>query len=92
MHYIEQVCWDLALRHCLIEIVLRQEGRQTTGHVIQSVGSKRRQAANDINMHITEHAPQNLTHDKKITGYVPSKTFQPLFIGDESQALETGVL
>jgi hypothetical protein len=29
---------------------------------------------------------------KKITGYVPSKTFQPLFIGDESQALETGVL
>ena len=92
MHYIEQVCWDLALRHCLTKTVARQEGRQTTGHLIQSVGSKSRQAANDINMHITEHAPQNLTHDKKITGYVPSKTFQPLFIGDESQALETGVL
>jgi len=89
---IEQVRWDLALRYRLIETVAWWEGRLTTGHLIQSVGSKSRQAANDINMHITEHAPQNLTHDKKITGYVPSKTFQPLFIGDESQALETGVL
>jgi Predicted transcriptional regulator len=83
---IEQVRWDLALRYRLIETVAWWEGRLTTGHLIQSFGISRQQASKDINTYITEHAPKNLTYDKKIKGYVPSKTFKPLFIDDSASA------
>ncbi|KAB0481167.1 Predicted DNA-binding transcriptional regulator YafY, contains an HTH and WYL domains [Pseudomonas reinekei] len=83
---IEQVRWDLALRYRLIETVAWWEGRLTTGHLIQSFGISRQQASKDINTYITEHAPKNLTYDKKIKGYVPSKVFKPLFIDDSASA------
>jgi predicted DNA-binding transcriptional regulator YafY len=83
---IEQVRWDLALRYRLIETVAWWEGRLTTGHLIQSFGISRQQASKDINTYITEHAPKNLTYDKKIKGYVPSKAFKPLFIDDSASA------
>ncbi|RMV67835.1 WYL domain-containing protein [Pseudomonas coronafaciens] len=83
---IEQVRWDLALRYRLIETVAWWEGRLTTGHLIQSFGISRQQASKDINTYITEHAPKNLTYDKNKKGYVPSKTFAPLFIDDSASA------
>ncbi len=83
---IEQVRWDLALRYRLIETVAWWEGRLTTGHLMQSFGISRQQASKDINTYITDHAPKNLTYDKKIKGYVPSKTFTPLFIDDSASA------
>ena len=83
---IEQVRWDLALRYRLIETVAWWEGRLTTGHLIQSFGISRQQASKDINTYITEHAPRNLTYDKQLKGYVPSKLFKPLFIDDSASA------
>jgi len=83
---IEQVRWDLALRYRLIETVAWWEGRLTTGHLIQSFGISRQQASKDINTYITEHASKNLTYDKNKKGYVPSKTFAPLFIDDSASA------
>ena len=83
---IEQVRWDLALRYRLIETVVWWEGRLTTGHLIQSFGISRQQASKDINTYINEHAPKNLTYDKQIKGYVPSKVFKPLFIDDSASA------
>jgi predicted DNA-binding transcriptional regulator YafY len=83
---IEQVRWDLALRYRLIETVAWWEGRLTTGHLIQSFGISRQQASKDINTYITEHAPKNLTYDKQIKGYVPSKQFKPRFIDDSASA------
>jgi predicted DNA-binding transcriptional regulator YafY len=83
---IEQVRWDLALRYRLIETVAWWEGRLTTGHLIQSFGISRQQASKDINTYITEHAPKNLTYDKQLKGYVPSKQFKPLFIDDSASA------
>lgn len=83
---IEQVRWDLALRYRLIETVAWWEGRLTTGHLIQSFGISRQQASKDINTYITEHAPKNLTYDKNKKGYVPNKTFAPLFIDDSASA------
>lgn len=83
---IEQVRWDLALRYRLIETVTWWEGRLTTGHLIQSFGISRQQASKDINTYITEHAPKNLTYDKQLKGYVPSKAFKPLFIDDSASA------
>ncbi|MEC4167341.1 WYL domain-containing protein [Pseudomonas sp. MS-1(2024)] len=83
---IEQVRWDLALRYRLIETVSWWEGRLTTGHLIQSFGISRQQASKDINTYITEHAPRNLTYDKQLKGYVPSKLFKPLFIDDSASA------
>lgn len=83
---IEQVRWDLALRYRLIETVVWWEGRLTTGHLMQSFGISRQQASKDINTYITEHAPKNLTYDKQIKGYVPSKVFKPLFINDSASA------
>ena len=83
---IEQVRWDLALRYRLIETVAWWEGRLTTGHLIQSFGISRQQASKDINTYITEHAPKNLTYDKQLKGYVPSKHFKPLFIDDSASA------
>jgi predicted DNA-binding transcriptional regulator YafY len=83
---IEQVRWDLALRYRLIETVAWWEGRLTTGHLIQSFGISRQQASKDINTYINEHAPKNLTYDKQIKGYVPSKVFKPLFIDDSASA------
>ncbi|WP_247254592.1 WYL domain-containing protein [Pseudomonas moorei] len=83
---IELVRWDLALRYRLIETVVWWEGRLTTGHLIQSFGISRQQASKDINTYITEHAPKNLTYDKQLKGYVPSKAFKPLFIDDSASA------
>ena len=83
---IEQVRWDLALRYRLIETVAWWEGRLTTGHLIQSFGISRQQASKDINTYITEHAPRNLTYDKQLKGYVPSKHFKPKFIDDSASA------
>lgn len=83
---IEQVRWDLALRYRLIETVAWWEGRLTTGHLIQSFGISRQQASKDINTYIIEHAPQNLTYDKQLKGYVPSTQFKPLFIDDSASA------
>lgn len=83
---IKQVRWDLALRYRLIETVAWWEGRLTTGHLIQSFGISRQQASKDINTYITEHAPKNLTYDKQLKGYVPSKVFKPLFIDDSASA------
>ncbi|MGJ7515470.1 WYL domain-containing protein [Pseudomonas baetica] len=83
---IAQVRWDLALRYRLIETVVWWEGRLTTGHLIQSFGISRQQASKDINTYISEHAPKNLTYDKQLKGYVPSKAFKPLFIDDSASA------
>jgi predicted DNA-binding transcriptional regulator YafY len=83
---IEQVRWDLALRYRLIETVAWWEGRLTTVHLTQSFGISRQQASKDINTYITEHAPKNLTYDRQIKGYVPSKQFKPLFIDDSASA------
>ncbi|WP_285433143.1 WYL domain-containing protein [Pseudomonas sp. fls2-241-R2A-110] len=83
---IEQVRWDLALRYRLIETIAWWEGRLTTVHLIQSFGISRQQASKDINTYITEHAPRNLTYDKQLKGYVPSKHFKPLFIDDSASA------
>ena len=83
---IEQVRWDLALRYRLIETVAWCEGRLTTVHLIQSFGISRQQASKDINTYITEHAPRNLTYDKQLKGYVPSKHFKPKFIDDSASA------
>ncbi|MBC3235086.1 WYL domain-containing protein [Pseudomonas lurida] len=83
---IEQVRWDLALRYRLIETIAWWEGRLTTGHLIQSFGISRQQASKDINTYINEHAPRNLTYDKQLKGYVPSKQFKPLFIDDSASA------
>jgi predicted DNA-binding transcriptional regulator YafY len=85
-HDINQVRWDLALRYRLIETVVWWEGRLTTGHLIQSFGISRQQASKDINTYMSEHAPKNLTYDKQLKGYVPSKTFKPLFIDDSASA------
>ncbi|HKS13533.1 MAG TPA: WYL domain-containing protein [Pseudomonas sp.] len=83
---VEQVRWDLALRYRLIETVAWWEGRLTTVHLIQSFGISRQQASKDINTYITEHAPKNLTYDKQLKGYVPSKHFKPLFIDESASA------
>ena len=83
---IAQVRWDLALRYRLIETIVWWEGRLTTGHLMQSFGISRQQASKDINSYITEHAPENLTYDKQIKGYVPSGQFEPLFIDDSASA------
>jgi predicted DNA-binding transcriptional regulator YafY len=83
---IEHVRWDLALRYRLIETVVWWEGRLTTGHLMQSFGISRQQASKDINSYLTEYAPKNLDYDKHLKGYVPSKTFAPLFIDDSASA------
>ena len=83
---ISQVRWDLALRYRLIETVAWWEGRLTTGHLMQSFGISRQQASKDINTYITEHAPRNLTYDKQLKGYIPSKHFKPRFIDDSASA------
>jgi predicted DNA-binding transcriptional regulator YafY len=54
--------------------------------LIQSFGISRQQASKDINTYINEHAPRNLTYDKQLKGYVPSKLFKPRFIDDSASA------
>jgi predicted DNA-binding transcriptional regulator YafY len=54
--------------------------------LIQSFGISRQQASKDINTYINEHAPKNLTYDKYLKGYVPTKQFKPLFIDDSASA------
>ncbi|MCG8910287.1 WYL domain-containing protein [Pseudomonas sp. DP-17] len=83
---IEGVRWDLALRYRLIETIAWWEGRLTTGHLMQSFGISRQQASKDINTYINEHAPQNLTYDRHLKGYVPSLSFRPLFIDGSASA------
>lgn len=83
---ISQVRWDLALRYRLIETVAWWEGRLTTGHLMQSFGISRQQASKDINTYITEHASRNLTYDKQIKGYVPTRSFKPCFIDRSASA------
>ncbi|PWB34355.1 WYL domain-containing protein [Pseudomonas sp. SDI] len=83
---VAQVRWDLALRYRLIETVAWWEGRLTTGHLMQSFGISRQQASKDINTYISEHAPTNLTYDKQVKGYIPSKDFTPRFIDDSASA------
>ena len=83
---IAQVRWDLALRYRLIETVVWWEGRLTTGHLMQSFGISRQQASKDINTYVAEYAPKNLTYDRQLKGYVPSRHFKPLFIDDSASA------
>lgn len=83
---VESVRWDLALRYRLIETVAWWEGRLTTNHLMQSFGISRQQASKDINTYISEHAPENLTYDKHLKGYVPAEAFKPLFIDDSASA------
>jgi hypothetical protein len=56
--------------------------------LIQSFGTSRQQALRDINTYITEHAPKNLTDDKQLKGYVPSKVFKPLFTAASSELVK----
>ncbi|WP_236249955.1 helix-turn-helix transcriptional regulator [Pseudomonas cichorii] len=70
----------MALRYRLIETVAWWEGRLTTGHLMQSSFISRQQASKDINTYISEHVSKNLTYDKRIKGYVLSRTFKPCFI------------
>ncbi|BAW25730.1 transcriptional regulator [Pseudomonas putida] len=60
--------------------------------MIQSFGISRQQASKDINTYITEHAPKNLTYDKQLKGYMPSKQFKPLLIDDSASARPTVVV
>ncbi|WP_430318210.1 helix-turn-helix transcriptional regulator [Pseudomonas nitroreducens] len=83
---IESVRWDLALRYRLIETVAWWEGRLTTGHLMLSFGISRQQASKDINTYINEHAPKNLTYDRHVKGYVPTRYFRPLFIDSSASA------
>ncbi|MCF7203962.1 WYL domain-containing protein [Pseudomonas oligotrophica] len=83
---ISHIRWDLALRYRLIETVAWWEGRLTTGHLMQSFGISRQQASKDINTYLNEHAPKNLTYDRHLKGYKPSKTFRPLFIDGSASA------
>jgi len=86
LHALEQIRWDLALRYRLIETVVWWEGRLTTNHLMQCFGISRQQASKDINTYITDYASENLVYDKQIKGYVPTRNFQPLFIGDSASA------
>lgn len=83
---ISQIRWDLALRYRLIETIAWWEGRLTTGHLMQSFGISRQQASKDINTYLNEHAPKNLTYDRHLKGYKPTKVFQPLFIDGSASA------
>jgi predicted DNA-binding transcriptional regulator YafY len=83
---ISQIRWDLALRYRLIETIAWWEGRLTTGHLMQSFGISRQQASKDINTYLNEHAPKNLTYDRHLKGYKPTKGFQPLFIDASASA------
>jgi len=83
---ISQIRWDLALRYRLIETIAWWEGRLTTGHLMQSFGISRQQASKDINTYLNEHAPKNLTYDRHLKGYKPTKGFQPLFIDGSASA------
>ena len=83
---LDQIRWDLALRYRLIETIAWWEGRLTTGHLMQSFGISRQQASKDINTYLTEHAPNNLTYDRHLKGYKPSKTFRPRFIDGSAGA------
>lgn len=83
---ISHIRWDLALRYRLIETIAWWEGRLTTGHLMQSFGISRQQASKDINTYLSDHAPKNLTYDRHLKGYKPSKGFAPLFIDGSASA------
>lgn len=83
---LSQVRWDLALRYRLIETVAWWEGRLTTNHLMQSFGISRQQASKDINTYLADYAPRNLTYDRSQKGYVPGKSFRPLFIDGSASA------
>ncbi|MBA3979203.1 MAG: hypothetical protein C0462_01240 [Alcanivorax sp.] len=71
--------WDLLLRYRLIEVIALWEGRLTTNHLMRAFGIGRQQASKDINEYLGQHAPDNLTYDRSLKGYVPSATFKPVF-------------
>ncbi|MAL97904.1 MAG: hypothetical protein CL583_05570 [Alteromonadaceae bacterium] len=69
--------WDLLLRYRLIEIIALWEGRLTTNHICHAFGIGRQQASKDINTYLREIAPENLTYDRHLKGYVPTRAFRP---------------
>lgn len=70
--------WDLLLRYRMIEIIAMWEGRLTSKHLQQAFGIGRQQASKDINEYKNNIAPENLTFDSHLKGYIPSKNFKPL--------------
>lgn len=70
--------WDLLLRYRLIEIVALWEGRLTTNHICHAFGIGRQQASKDINTYLREIAPDNLSYDRHLKGYVPTAEFRPV--------------
>ncbi len=70
--------WDLLLRYRLIEIIALWEGRLTTNHLCHGFGIGRQQASKDINTYLRELAPDNLSYDRHLKGYVPTRDFRPV--------------
>jgi predicted DNA-binding transcriptional regulator YafY len=70
--------WDLLLRYRLIEIIALWEGRLTTNHLCDTFGIGRQQASADINNYLREIAPDNLSYDTTLKGYVPARNFKPI--------------
>ncbi|WP_439100521.1 helix-turn-helix transcriptional regulator [Congregibacter sp.] len=69
--------WDHLLRYRYIETISLWEGRLTTGHLTRCFGIGRQQASKDINFYLREIAPGNISYDKYLKGYRPSKDFVP---------------
>ncbi len=70
--------WDQLLRFRLIEIISYWEGRLTSKHLINAFGIGRQQASKDINNY-KKSCPKNLDYDLQLKGYVPTKSFKPLY-------------
>ena len=80
--------WDLILRYRMIEIIVLWEGRLITNHLQDAFGISRSQASKVINQYMTDVSSDNLIYDKKLKGYVPTKTFLPHFTqGDINEYL-----
>lgn len=77
--------WDLLLRYRLIEIIALWEGRLTTNHLCHGFGIGRQQASKDINTYLRELAPDNLTYDRHLKGYVPTRDFHPVVTQGNSE-------
>ena len=77
--------WDLLLRYRLIEIIALWEGRLTTNHLCHGFGIGRQQASKDINTYLRELAPNNLSYDRHVKGYVPTREFNPVVTQGNSE-------
>lgn len=77
--------WDLLLRYRLIEIIALWEGRLTTNHLCHGFGIGRQQASKDINTYLRELAPNNLSYDRHVKGYVPTREFHPVVTQGNSE-------